>query len=107
MLLSVLSSKLCGSAGLCHGYRGSERGTARPEVLKSLLQSTERVVQEIDSVEYGLTDIQVSDGSSVDLMSAVPFHTLAMLPNYGHINMPRKTSLHFALIMLFMGLETP
>jgi hypothetical protein len=32
---------------------------ARPEVLQSLLGSCERVVQEIDSVEYGLTDIQV------------------------------------------------
>jgi magnesium chelatase subunit H len=38
--------------------RGGERGTARPELLQSLLQSTERIVQEIDSVEYGLTDIQ-------------------------------------------------
>jgi magnesium chelatase subunit H len=33
-------------------------GTARPEVLDKLLATTERVVQEIDSVEYGLTDIQ-------------------------------------------------
>ena len=39
--------------------RGVERGTARPEVLQSLLKTTERVVQEVDSVEYGLTDIQV------------------------------------------------
>lgn len=38
--------------------RGSERGTARPEVLEALLSTTDRVVQEIDSVEYGLTDIQ-------------------------------------------------
>lgn len=38
--------------------RGSERGAARPEVLQSLLATTDRVVQEIDSVEYGLTDIQ-------------------------------------------------
>lgn len=38
--------------------RGSERGTARPELLQGLLQSTERIVQEIDSVEYGLSDIQ-------------------------------------------------
>lgn len=38
--------------------RGGEKGVARPEVLGSLLQSTRRVVQEIDSVEYGLTDIQ-------------------------------------------------
>lgn len=33
-------------------------GTARPQVLDKLLATTERVVQEIDSVEYGLTDIQ-------------------------------------------------
>ena len=39
--------------------RGAERGTARPEVLQALLASTDRVVQEVDSVEYGLTDIQV------------------------------------------------
>ena len=38
--------------------KGDERGTARPEVLQTLLRTTERVVQEIDSVEYGLTDIQ-------------------------------------------------
>jgi magnesium chelatase subunit H len=40
--------------------RGAERGVARPEVLSSLLSSCERVVQQVDSVEYGLTDIQVS-----------------------------------------------
>lgn len=39
--------------------RGKERGAARPEVLQSLLSTTDRVVQEVDSVEYGLTDIQV------------------------------------------------
>ena len=33
-------------------------GTARPAVLDKLMTTTERVVQEIDSVEYGLTDIQ-------------------------------------------------
>jgi hypothetical protein len=35
-----------------------EQGVARPEVLRTLLKSTDRIVQEIDSVEYGLTDIQ-------------------------------------------------
>lgn len=35
-----------------------EQGVARPEVLQTLLKSTDRIVQEIDSVEYGLTDIQ-------------------------------------------------
>ena len=37
---------------------GGQKGTARPEVLDKLLATTERVVQEVDSVEYGLTDIQ-------------------------------------------------
>lgn len=38
--------------------RGGERGVARPEVLQQLLGTCDRVVQEVDSVEYGLTDIQ-------------------------------------------------
>lgn len=36
---------------------GGEAGAARPELLESLLSTTERVVQTVDSVEYGLTDI--------------------------------------------------
>ena len=40
------------------GSGGTGAGTARPEVLDKLLSTTERIVQEIDSVEYGLTDIQ-------------------------------------------------
>ena len=39
-------------------YGRGDKGQARPEVLASLLGSTDRVVQQIDSVEYGLTDIQ-------------------------------------------------
>lgn len=39
-------------------YGRSDKGTARPEVLQTLLQSTDRIIQQIDSVEYGLTDIQ-------------------------------------------------
>lgn len=46
-------------AALPAAGKGGERGVARPEVLSSLLGSCERVVQQIDSVEYGLTDIQV------------------------------------------------
>ena len=38
--------------------RGGERGVNRGAVLEELLATTDRVVQEIDSVEYGLTDIQ-------------------------------------------------
>ena len=41
------------------GLRGEpERGVQRTELLQSLLNSTDRVIQEIDCVEYGLTDIQ-------------------------------------------------
>jgi magnesium chelatase subunit H len=39
-------------------YGRSDKGQARPEVLQTLLKTSDRIVQEIDSVEYGLTDIQ-------------------------------------------------
>lgn len=39
-------------------YGRTDRGQARPEVLNTLLKSCDRIVQQIDSVEYGLTDIQ-------------------------------------------------
>lgn len=39
-------------------YGRQDKGQARPEVLQSLLKTTDRIIQEIDSVEYGLTDIQ-------------------------------------------------
>ena len=45
------------SYGRNEGGPGST-GTARPAVLDRLLETTDRVVQEIDSVEYGLSDIQ-------------------------------------------------
>ena len=37
--------------------RGGERGVPRADLLQSLLATTDRVVQTVDSVEYGLTDI--------------------------------------------------
>ncbi|NER80021.1 MAG: magnesium chelatase subunit H [Leptolyngbya sp. SIO1D8] len=39
-------------------YGRQDKGQARPEILDTLLNSTGRIVQQIDSVEYGLTDIQ-------------------------------------------------
>jgi magnesium chelatase subunit H len=39
-------------------YGRNEKGAARPEILDTLLKSTGHIVQQIDSVEYGLTDIQ-------------------------------------------------
>jgi len=41
-----------------YSYGRQDRGQARPEVLQTLLKSTDQIVQQIDSVEYGLTDIQ-------------------------------------------------
>ena len=39
-------------------YGRKDKGQARPEVMAELLKTSDRIVQEIDSVEYGLTDIQ-------------------------------------------------
>lgn len=39
-------------------YGKTDKGEARSQVLNTLLKTTDRIVQEIDSVEYGLTDIQ-------------------------------------------------
>ncbi len=39
-------------------YGRQDKGQARQDVMNQLLQTTDRIVQEIDSVEYGLTDIQ-------------------------------------------------
>jgi magnesium chelatase subunit H len=39
-------------------YGRKDKGQARPEILEQLLGTSSTVVQEIDSVEYGLTDIQ-------------------------------------------------
>lgn len=45
-------------------YGGKRNGTAAPEVLRSLLGSVEHVFQAIDSVEFGLTDMQHYYGHS-------------------------------------------
>jgi Cobalamin biosynthesis protein CobN and related Mg-chelatases len=39
-------------------YGRQDKGQARPEVMTQLLKTMDNIVQEIDSVEYGLTDIQ-------------------------------------------------
>jgi magnesium chelatase subunit H len=39
-------------------YGRKDKGEARSQVLETLLKTTDRIVQEIDSIEYGLTDIQ-------------------------------------------------
>jgi magnesium chelatase subunit H len=51
-------------------YGRKDKGQARPEVLSQLLQTSDRIVQEIDSVEYGLTDIQEYFGNTGGLKLA-------------------------------------
>jgi magnesium chelatase subunit H len=51
-------------------YGRKDKGQARPEILNKLLQTSERIVQEIDSVEYGLTDIQEYYGNTGGLKLA-------------------------------------
>ncbi len=51
-------------------YGRKDKGQARPEVLQKLLKTSNRIVQEIDSVEYGLTDIQEYYGNTGGLKLA-------------------------------------
>ncbi len=51
-------------------YGRKDKGQARPEVLQQLLKTSDRIVQEIDSVEYGLTDIQEYYGNTGGLKIA-------------------------------------
>ena len=56
-------------------YGRSDKGQARPEVLEQLLQGCDRIVQEIDSVEYGLTDIQEYYANTGALKQAAQNHS--------------------------------
>jgi len=58
-------------------YGRQDQGQARPAVLETLLQSTDRIVQEIDSVEYGLTDIQEYYANTGALKQAAEHHRRA------------------------------
>ena len=51
-------------------YGRQDKGQARPEVLTQLLETSSQIVQEIDSVEYGLTDIQEYYGNTGGLKLA-------------------------------------
>ncbi len=53
-----------------YAFGGSKGGQAYPQVLTSLLATVGRVAQEIDSVEYGLTDMQHYYGYSGALKAA-------------------------------------
>ncbi|BAZ44005.1 magnesium chelatase subunit H [Chondrocystis sp. NIES-4102] len=51
-------------------YGRKDKGQARPEVLSQLLATSSQIIQEIDSVEYGLTDIQEYYGNTGGLKLA-------------------------------------
>lgn len=53
-----------------HSYGGGRAGSAAPEVLRGLLGTVDHVFQAIDSVEYGLTDMQHYYGHSGALQLA-------------------------------------
>ena len=51
-------------------YGRKDKGQARPEVLSQLLETSSQIIQEIDSVEYGLIDIQEYYGNTGGLKLA-------------------------------------
>ena len=51
-------------------YGRKDKGQARPEILSQLLETSSQIIQEIDSVEYGLTDIQEYYGNTGGLKLA-------------------------------------
>jgi magnesium chelatase subunit H len=76
-------------------YGRQDKGQARPEVLQSLLQSTTEIVQEIDSVEYGLTDIQEYYANTGGLKLAAEQQsgrkvTASFVESFSKDNTPRK-----------------
>ena len=56
-------------------YGRQDKGKARGEVLAKLLQTSDSIVQEIDSVEYGLTDIQEYYANTGGLKRAAELHS--------------------------------
>ncbi|MBC6418068.1 MAG: magnesium chelatase subunit H [Prochloron sp. SP5CPC1] len=56
-------------------YGRQDKGKARGEVLAKLLQTSDTIVQEIDSVEYGLTDIQEYYGNTGGLKRAAELYS--------------------------------
>lgn len=63
-----------------YAFGGRQNGEARPEVLRTLLGTVSRVAQEIDSVEYGLTDMQHYYGYSGALKAAAERATGQRVP---------------------------
>ena len=76
-------------------YGRQDKGQARPEVLNTLLKSTDRIVQQIDSVEYGLTDIQEYYANTGGLKKAAEMQrgkkvTANFVESFSNDTTPRK-----------------
>jgi magnesium chelatase subunit H len=76
-------------------YGRQDKGRARPEILATLLDSTDRVVQQIDSVEYGLTDIQEYYANTGGLKRAAEMQggkkvTASFVESFSKDTTPRK-----------------
>jgi magnesium chelatase subunit H len=76
-------------------YGRQDKGQARPEILQTLLKSTEQVVQQIDSVEYGLTDIQEYYANTGGLKRAAEMQrgkavTASFVESFSNDTSPRK-----------------
>jgi magnesium chelatase subunit H len=76
-------------------YGKKDKGQARPEILNQLLETSDRIVQEIDSVEYGLTDIQEYYGNTGGLKLAAEKQsgrkvTASFVESFSKDTTPRK-----------------
>jgi magnesium chelatase subunit H len=76
-------------------YGRQDKGQTRPEVLQALLKSTDRIVQQIDSVEYGLTDIQEYYANTGGLKKAAELQrgkkvTASFVESFSNDTTPRK-----------------
>jgi len=76
-------------------YGRSDKGQARPEILNTLLKSTDRIVQQVDSVEYGLTDIQEYYANTGGLKQAAETRrgrtvTTSIVESFSNDTTPRK-----------------
>jgi magnesium chelatase subunit H len=76
-------------------YGRNDKGQTRREVLNNLLKSTGRIVQQIDSVEYGLTDIQEYYANTGALKKAAEVQsgnpvTASVVESFSKDSTPRK-----------------
>ncbi|MBD1852143.1 magnesium chelatase subunit H [Leptolyngbya sp. FACHB-711] len=76
-------------------YGRQDKGQARPEILETLLKTTDRIVQQIDSIEYGLTDIQEYYANTGGLKKAAEMQgdrnvTASFVESFSNDTTPRK-----------------